>query len=612
VKSSTSILITATILFVLATPNWLDGQNNPADSNHKHLHYRLIDMGTLGGPNSYLPLLPPYRSFLPSASLSRGGTFAGYADTSTPDPYTPNCFNDDCFVSHGIAWKEGARTDLGALPGPAGSSSAVTWISKNGLIAGVSENGEIDPLNSFPALNAVLWKNGKITNLGTLDGGYESWAMAVNRAGQVVGLASNLMSDANSLLGTTTQTRAFLWQDGVMQDLGSLPGSTDAMALFVNESGQIVGQSYAADSIAPPPSGTCVDSPLTLHSFFWDKGQMTDLGTFGGHCTFPYSLNNRGQVVGQSTLAGDPTSHPFLWQQGKMKDLGTLGGTYGFAEWLNDAGTVVGSATNKDDQAILAFVWEKGEMTKLGALPGNACSAADAVNSAGQIVGGSGFNDAAFFPACTDAVEHAVLWENGRLVDLNKFVPLGTDLTLTEAFFINDSGEISVFGTLSNGDQHAFLLIPCDEERADKSGCGDQTEETAARGKTNPSAKPIVPENIPRMSRQRLGTRYHRSSPTTANEGSSSEKTSMQSSSTSGNVITDYLPELPNIPGGSHCSISSRGLLTGYCLGARGGICREAYDPTRCPPRHKPKTPGSWQCGTFGKYHVDLSTSCRP
>jgi len=87
-------------------------------------------------------------------------------------------------------------------------------------------------------------------------------------------------------------------------------------------------------------------------------------------------------------------------------------------------------------------------MQNLGALNGDPCSVADAVNSKGQVVGGSGFFDAAFFPACTSTVEHAFLWDNGTMVDLNVFLPPNSDLTLNEAVFINSRGEISGFGTL--------------------------------------------------------------------------------------------------------------------------------------------------------------------
>jgi probable HAF family extracellular repeat protein len=461
---------------VFSLASWSSGwqEHEQRDSN---VGYRLVDLGTLGGPNSYQPF--GYAGdFLTEASVSDRGTFAGWAATSAADPEAPNCFFD-CFVDHAFQWTDGVRTDLGALPGAPGLSAAVTWISPNGNISGFSENGEIDPLAGFPEVHGVVWRNGKITDLKTLEGGYESWANSVNDQGQAVGFASNGIFDANSLQGLVTQTRAFVWQNGIMKDLGTL-GGTDAEALYINDQGQIVGQSYTVNSI-PPPNAHCNDSPLTLHAFFWEKGRMVDLGTLGGSCAFAYSLNRGGQVAGQATLDGDQEDHPFIWEQGKMKDLGALGGTYGYAAWLNDSSEVVGGATTKGDQALLAFHWKNGKMNSLGTLPGNACSVSDAINASGQVVGGSGVSESAFFPACTDSVEHAFLWENGRMVDLNRFVPDGSDLTLNEAVFINDRGEISGTGTLPNGDQHAFLLVPCN---GNEDGC------ERAHEKLNRNAEP--------------------------------------------------------------------------------------------------------------------------
>ncbi len=446
-------LITAMTLFAALTlPVRLAAQG--------HIRYKVIDVGTLGGPNSS----PPASFFerIQTESLSRAGTFAGQAETSTPDPFAPNCFNPDCLVSHAIQWRHGVFRDLGALHSSESLSSAIRWISVNGLIAGFSENGEIDPLNpGLLEIRAALWKHGKITDLGTLEGGTESEAFAVNARGQAVGGATNGIPDPSSLVGVSTQVRAFLWQNGAMQDLGTLPGGTDALALLVNERGQIVGESYAASSI-PPQTPFCDGFPLTPHGFLWENGKMEDIGTLGGNCAFTYAINNRGQVVGQSTVEEDQELQPYIWDRKRgIRNLGTLGGTHGSASWINDPGAVVGSSTNQGNQALLAFLWKDGVISNLGTLPGNACSIADAINSAGQIVGGSGFNDAQFFPACTDLVEHAFLWENGTMVDLNAFVPPGSDLTLNEAVFINDRGEISGFGTLPNGDQHAFVMIPC-------------------------------------------------------------------------------------------------------------------------------------------------------
>ncbi len=76
--------------------------------------------------------------------LNDRGTFAASADTSAVDPY---CFWSlfDCFATDGFRWRDGVTTDLGVLPG--GIGSQVTWISANGLMAGIADNGQPDPLN---------------------------------------------------------------------------------------------------------------------------------------------------------------------------------------------------------------------------------------------------------------------------------------------------------------------------------------------------------------------------------------------------------------------------------------------------------------------------------
>jgi uncharacterized membrane protein len=164
-KTKLTLLITLlSLCAVLVTPVISSGREEKKHAD-QHLRYRLVDLGTLGGPNSYQPFGFVDR-FQTEASLSAGGTFAGWADTSAADPFAPVCFFD-CFVDHAFQWKDGIRTDLGALPGT-GLSSAVTSISPNGLISGISWNGEIDPLLSVPATHGVVWRNGKIIDLKTL------------------------------------------------------------------------------------------------------------------------------------------------------------------------------------------------------------------------------------------------------------------------------------------------------------------------------------------------------------------------------------------------------------------------------------------------------------
>ncbi len=302
-------------------------------------HYKLIDVGTFGGPQSYLNNGNDGNNS--ATVLNNRGTLAGWADTPTPDPFPSFCFDDDCFVSHAFQWHAGVRSDLGALTD--GVSSQANWISASGLIAGVSENGEIDPLIPLPEFRAVLWRNGHITDLGTLpEGGYESFANAVNGTGQVIGGALNTVPDPNSLVGPgfyPTQTRAFLWEHGVMQDLGTL-GGTDAMAQFINERGQVVGLSYTSSA----PNTSCpFFLPLALGSFIWDeKSGMRNLGTLGGTCAVATGVNNAGIVIGDN-VNDEPIQRAFLWDNGSIKDLGgTIGGNQAAAEGVNQSGQVAG------------------------------------------------------------------------------------------------------------------------------------------------------------------------------------------------------------------------------------------------------------------------------
>jgi probable HAF family extracellular repeat protein len=207
-------MVATTLFAALTIPAGLAALDDAAKTNKPmHHHYQLIDMGTFGGPRS--------NTQDELKVLNSRGMVAGFADTPTPDPNYPNlCFFCGPFIDHAFQWQNGVLNDLGALPGL--NTSAAFGISDSGLSAGFSENGEIDPLLGIPEVHAVFWKDGQITDLGTLEGGYESAAFNVNSRGQVAGVSQNLVPDEFNFLGT--QQRTFLWQDGVMQDLGTLGG----------------------------------------------------------------------------------------------------------------------------------------------------------------------------------------------------------------------------------------------------------------------------------------------------------------------------------------------------------------------------------------------------
>lgn len=463
-KSRNFLLLLSMILgAALATPFWLAAQEQQADQEQGkgHRRYKLIEIGTFGGPNSYFTFI--------SRPLNKHGEAAGMADTAAAvNP--PFCLLfPDCFLTHAFLWKDGAITDLGALPEI--GSSFVNDINAKGVVTGMSLNGETTPVfGGLPLFDAVVWKDGEITDLGTF-GGPASYAGAINDHDQVVGFALNSTPDSFDLGSSCqnfpmpTQMHAFIWQDSLLRDLGTL-GGTDSCALFINERGQVAGNSFT-NSIVNPGTGL-----PTLHPFFWDGDEMKDLGTLGGTLAFANAINNRGQIAGASSLADDSTFHAFLWGKGKLTDFGTLGGSFVEVIGLNEAGELVGRADVPGSLTYHAFLAKNGVMTDLGTQDGDPCSDAISINAKNQIVG--------FSEDCTGNNGHAFLWEHGHMTDLNAFVPIGSPLALTTATFINDRGEIAGEGVLPNGDQRAVLLIPCDSDQADGDGCKGEGENTSA------------------------------------------------------------------------------------------------------------------------------------
>lgn len=424
----------------------------------RHVRYSFIDLGTLGGPASFFA-----NGF--DGVLSPDGTSTGFAETPGADPFSPFCIDFDCFVPHTFTSRNGTLTDRGALPGAPGSQPA--WISMNGIVAGLSEDGHTLPMGGgFPEFRAVIWNNGGIVNLGTAEGGTFSVANAVNNSSDAAGLILNNTPDAFSLFApglAPGQTRAFLWKNGVGRDLGTL-GGNDAQAFLINASDEVVGQSYTN---VTPNASTGIP---TVDPFIWKNGKMSDIGTLGGTMGFPKGLNDRGDVIGTSNLAGDTVAHAFVWTQGTIKDLGTLGGPSADVNWINDQSEIAGKAdlSGPAPQNHDAVLWRQGQPIDLGKLPGDSCSNAYYVNDREQVVGTSEDRTLCLIPAG----EHAFIWERGsHMVDLNTLIPAGADLQLTFAFAINNQGVIVGEGRPTGCAQivfcgRAYVLIPCNSGAA--------------------------------------------------------------------------------------------------------------------------------------------------
>ncbi len=220
-----------------------------------------------GGSLQLIPTLGGLGGF--ALAVNDDGVIVGDANTATGELH--------------VYMYDGSLTDVSLLLAPLGATfSVVADINAAKEVVGQAV------LSGFVHARAFRWTPGHQAELlGTLPGGSEAGARAVNDNGEVVG---------NSNSGVAADFHAVAWDAaGSITDLGSLGGS-NATAEGVNEAGQVVGSSSTATT--------------DLHAFLYTGGTMTDLNTLlqGGS---PWLLdqandiNETGQIVGGGYIGSE-------------------------------------------------------------------------------------------------------------------------------------------------------------------------------------------------------------------------------------------------------------------------------------------------------------------
>jgi probable HAF family extracellular repeat protein len=248
------------------------------------------DLGTLGGPNSM------------SFAVSERDVVVGVTETSIPDPNG----EDACgFGTHLIClpfiWQDGVMT---ALPTLGGNNGQAVAINGRGEVAGFAENSTLvsdcSGLHMVEEGKPVIWKRGEVQELPTLASDAFGFAVAINNRRQSAGFT---FSCADS--------HPVLWQRGTATNLRSLGGSMgDATA--INDQGQVVGVSN-------------LPADATFHAFLWQNGVIADLGVLPGFFSSGAAgINIKSQIVGQSCNADFSACIAFFWQNDLMMDLNNL------------------------------------------------------------------------------------------------------------------------------------------------------------------------------------------------------------------------------------------------------------------------------------------------
>ena len=315
--------------------------------------------------------------------------------------------------------------DLGTL---GGNSARPMDFNDRGLIVGSS-------LTASGATHAFLWRNGVMQDLGTM-GQVGSEAQRVNNAGVIAGV---VWSEEDEDCGHSS--RPAIWRNAA-GELLDIPAIQPVRAEAINESLDVVWEACGHE---------------TNWTWRLRNGQWKPLGRLTEPWLSPHasSMNEHGQIVGtfdaqKSADSPTPLPHGFVSEADTLRDLGILSGRpcelfpnqlcgASMALGINEERQVVGFSTAVDG-TFHAVLWDGGAVRDLWQIPAgyDDGSGRIVINDAGQVAGSHGGEG--FF------------WANGIAHTLGS---LGGGRT--RVVDMNESGTVVGTSQTANGEQHVFV-----------------------------------------------------------------------------------------------------------------------------------------------------------
>lgn len=306
--------------------------------------YTLRYLGTLGGRESEARNINQAGQVVGRAQDAQGvwqaflwesGAMRALPSSGPSDAYDINDRGQVAGESGGraVLWQNGGVVDLHRWGRDTVSSARA--VGERGTVAGTAS-----PTGCGRSCVGFGWVLGA-GQLTILTSRYPS---AINRSDVVAGSE-----------GAGSSSRAFVLQDGQLIHLTDPPTGParvviGGVAEDINDLGQVVG------AFTVPNSGDA------FHAFVWENGVRTDLGTLSGTLSWATGINNRGEVIGWSEYRSSSYRPAVLWRRGRPVRLADL---YLDDTWeleyptaINDRGQIVGRARNRTTGAIGAVLLE--------------------------------------------------------------------------------------------------------------------------------------------------------------------------------------------------------------------------------------------------------------
>lgn len=272
--------------------------------------YTVIDLGTLGGNDSY------------AFDVNDYGQVVGYSQRANG-------------IRGPFLWQRNAMQDLGLI----GEDRGIAW----------SINSSSDVVGhyhySLSGQRSFKWSNGQRTELRTAQQWTSNYATSINDSGQVVGVL-----DGNILQNSVAP---FLWVGNIAQQLPDLPGSNNSTGHRINNQGIIVGTAYF---------------PTTTRAYVIQNEVTTALPLLpDAVSSYAVSINDQSTILGLCSFAPPARNQPTIWINRVPTALPRIPDkTDTEVNDINNSGAVVGYSVHSGQK--LAHIYEDGIWRNLNTL----------------------------------------------------------------------------------------------------------------------------------------------------------------------------------------------------------------------------------------------------